>query len=544
MGGIVRCEEGYKEIGLLQCYCIYNIGTKNASRLVVGSCLYGCYTTSNTYFHLYTSYSSVDDLNIPCETFNRSGQFCGGCDGKNMGVPAYSFSLKCRLCTFSWKNIVKYIAIAYGPLTIFFVIIVVFTVSVNSAPLHGYIFVAQIMAASIVMRILQALREVQQLRYSQYSLIKFGATVYGFWNLDFFRFANQYYCLHPSFTTLTVMSLDYLIAIYPIMIIVLMYVMVELHGRGYRVLVFLWKPLNCCFVRFRHKLNIRTSLVDAFGTFFSLSFVKFLSTTVDLMAATPVWDVNGTRLHSRMYYDGRLSFFRGEHLWYAVISLICFTLFNVFPIILLLLYPRRCFQKRIPTHVRRILHPFMDTMLGIYKDGSDGSYDCRFFVVFYLIARIAIFSMLLVAFNSFCFILVTIVTTVTAMLVAVLKPYKSATYNTVDTILVTLLALTYAGFASFFFANTVSSQQLPFARFLAISPLPFPFFYVCGLVLYRLCVSFRLPRRTLRMLQCIILCFGRAYLYLTAKLNKRQEMEGFPSLDERTLLIPNWQRPV
>ena len=71
------------------------------------------------------------------------------------------------------------------------------------------------------------------------------------------------------------MSLDNIIAAYPLVIIVIMYVLVDLHSRDCRPVVVMWRPFHYCFARFRHQLNIRTSLVDAFGTFFSLSYVKF-----------------------------------------------------------------------------------------------------------------------------------------------------------------------------------------------------------------------------------------------------------------------------
>lgn len=540
LNGIVSCMNNSERIGVLQCYCMYRNST---SKLVVGACFYGCYTHSKK-SNLYQYYMSFDNLTHPCKRFNRTGQFCGKCDGSDKGISAYSFSLKCRPCVFSWRNIAKYIAIAYGPLTLFIVIIVVFTVSVNSAPLHGYIFVAQILAASVIARVLQGMIEVHTPNTTQNRLITFGATVYGFWNLDFFRFANHHFCLHPSLSTLDIMSLDYLIAVYPLIIIVIMYVMVESHGRGYRLLVLLWKPFSRFFSQFRHRLNIRTSLIDAFVTFFSLSYVKFLSTTTDLMASTPVWDKNGTLLHYRVYYNGTLPFFEEEHRKYAVISLICFILFNIFPIIFLLLYPRRFFQKVIPNKVRRILHPFMDALFGIYRDGTDGGWDCRFFVVVYLIAKISIFGTYLFSINSFNFVLITMITTVTAMMVAVLKPYKSSIYNTVDTILITLLALTYAGLSSFSFANSLSKQQLPFARFLAIFPIPLPFFYAFGLIFYKGWVLFKLSRRSLRSMQWIILCLGRVYLYLTEKMNRGHEMENFPSINERTQLIQHISRSL
>ena len=546
--GIVRCMKNRKcaqLVGVLECYCLYQDTNHNQ---FVGACLHGCFVHhDHQRFYQYTIYDSTALFDLPCRVAHRSGPLCGNCNSSDYGVPAYSFSLKCRECDFSYKNIIRYIAAAYGPLTVFVTIIIIFTISVNSAPLHGYIFVAQMIATSTVMRTLQLMTEVQQISHNdmQYFFSAFGATVYGFWNLDFFRFANDYYCLHPSLSTLTIISLDYLIALYPLVIIVVMYVVVLMHGRGYRVLVYLWRRVNCCFVRFRQRLNIRTTLVDAFGTFFSLSYVKFLNTTVDLLTPTHVWNVNGTHVYNRVYYDGQLTFMQGRHLPYGIIALIFFALFNILPIFFLLLYPRHFFQRRIPPSVRRILHPFMDTLLGIYRDGTNGGYDCRFFVVVYPVSRIAIMAMFAITLNSFGFVLIAVVTSFTAMLVAVIKPYKSAAYNTVDTILVTTLALVYAGLAAYFLGDGMSSeQQQTFSRILLGLAVPFPFFYVCGLVVYKIYTACKLRHKNRRMLQWIILCFGRAYISLVDRLNRGQEMERFPSYNERTLLIHQVNRDL
>ena len=533
--GIIMCNKTSTKIGVLQCYCIYN-----DTNQYVGSCLYGCFTGWQLHisYNLSKTVSSSDILNRPCENGNRTGPLCGQCQSSSdHGISAYSFSLKCRKCVFSWKSVVKYVAAAYGPLTLFFVIIVCLTVSVNSAPLHGYIFVAQMIATTTVLRFLQTLNEINDPKKLQSDSIAFAATVYGIWNLDFFRFSNSHYCLSPSLSTLSVISLDFLIAAYPIVIIAITYTMVVWHGRGCNTLVCLWRPFICCFARFRQKLNIRTSIVDAFGTFFNLSYVKFLSTTIDLMVPVSVWDVDGTPQKLRVYYDGQLTFMEGQHLPYAIIALCCFAVFNAIPIIFLLVYPRQFFQERLSVGLKQIIHPFMDTLLGIYKDGTNGGYDCRFFVVVYPIARIAILCMFMVAQNSFCFILITVVATITAILVAVLKPYKSSAYNTVDTILVTILALVYAALGAFFFANSISSQQLVLARGLLISFIPLPFFYACGLTMYRVWTSCKLKRRFVRVVQVIFLCFGKMYLYFSLKINKRQEMQTYPSLSERSLLL-------
>ena len=142
-------------------------------------------------------------------------------------------------------------------------------------------------------------------------------SIYGIWNLDFFRSVYTPFCLNPSLTTLQVMSLDYIIAAYPLVLIVVMYLLVDLYSHNCRPVVVTLKPFHYCSRYFRHQLNIRMSLVDAFGTFFILSYVKFLSTTMDLLAPTQVWDYYGSSY--RVYHDGTMKMFKGRHIPYAVL---------------------------------------------------------------------------------------------------------------------------------------------------------------------------------------------------------------------------------
>ena len=534
---IVLCKNDSETIAVIQCYCMNH---DHRLGYYVGACLYGCFKPkhhNHNFTKLYSNYSTIESLGSVCSRWYRTGPLCGRCH-TNKSIAVYSFSLKCRHCDFHWTNIIRYIAIAYGPLTVFFVILVLFTVSIHSAPLHGYIFVAQMISTSYLMRLLQILNELntEQQKLQKYS-ISFAATVYGIWNLDFFRFVNHHYCLHPSFTTLSIISLDYLIAAYPFIIILITYALVLLHGKGCKVLVFLWRPFNWFFARFRENLDIRTSLVDAFGTFFSLSYVKFLSTTVDLMAPTTTQGVDGQHLPTRVFYQGDLIYMKQPHLYYAVTGITFFILFSIIPLVINVLYPRRFFQRRLPLTVKRILHPFMDTLLGIYRDGTDGGMDCRYFVVIYPIARIATFSVLMLVQTSFCFPLVTGVMSITAVLVAVIQPYKSRAYNRVDTILLVNVALIFASLTAFFFADSVSSQQLSFSRVLLIAFISLPFLYACGLTVYKIWTLCKLRRKLVRISKAAVLCCGRVYLYLVKKTQGRQEMEAFPSLSERTVLI-------
>jgi len=119
---------------------------------------------------------------------------------------------------------------------------------------------------------------------------------YGFWNLDFFRMVYKLFCLHPKMTTIQAMSMDYVTAIYPLALLGLVHVFVELHDHGCRLILCLWKPFHCCFFRLRRQWDIRTSLVDAFATLLLLSYMKLLTVLVDLLVPTTVYDIHGKPL--------------------------------------------------------------------------------------------------------------------------------------------------------------------------------------------------------------------------------------------------------
>ena len=132
--------------------------------------------------------------------------------------------------------------------------------------------------------------------------------MYGFWNLDFFQaFISHQVCLKVD--TLQVLALDYSIAFYPLALIIVTYVFIELHAHNFRFIVWVWKPFHRCFAHFRQHWDIRTSIIDAFATFLLLSNIKLLSLSTDLLTPTYVYNMNGTVLGIYLYYDASIEYF-------------------------------------------------------------------------------------------------------------------------------------------------------------------------------------------------------------------------------------------
>ena len=336
-----------------------------------------------------------------------------------------------------------------------------------------------------------------------------GMSFYSVWNLDFFRVLYSPFCLHPKMTTLQTLALDYAIAVYPLLLIVITYVLVEMHDHDFRIIVHLWKPFHACFVHLRREWNIRGSLINAFATFLLLSYVKFLYTSFDLLFPISVFDIHGKPLPKMfLYYDGTLEYFGQEHLPFAILALVVFVIFNLFPLLLLLLYPCQCFQRCLNyCGIQcQVLHVFMDTFQGSYKDGSNGTCDCRWFAALYLILRIVpLFVFILVGPSTFVLYPVALLFMAVVFLTAVFHPHKSPFHNTADIFL--LLVLMSVGISTL--AGEVAEYRNHHTQrathTLTAALLPVPGLYLLAFLFYKLSACVRVIQKNFQKLRNFVM---------------------------------------
>ena len=191
-------------------------------------------------------------------------------------------------------------------------------------------------------------------------------------------------------TPLQALALDYAVAFYPLLLVVATYILIQLHSRDVRLIVWLWTPFGKCFSLIKVNWDLQGSVVNAFATFFLLSYVKLLDVTLDMLTYSNVYTMNESNYTERkvLYFDGTVDYFSAEHLPYAIIGFTVLIVFVLLPLLLLTLYPMRWFQKCL-NHSRlqkRGLDTFINCFQGYYKDGTDGTRDCRYFSIsFFLI---------------------------------------------------------------------------------------------------------------------------------------------------------------
>ena len=130
------------------------------------------------------------------------------------------------LC-YSQHNWPKYLAVSLLLTTVFFLVLLIFRFRATSPRLNGYILICQMVTSPLVVR------HVFHSQWENKQYIGTGGDVllayFSIWNLDFFRTLYSPFCLHPNASTLQVLSLDYIIAAYPLALIILTYTLVRLH---------------------------------------------------------------------------------------------------------------------------------------------------------------------------------------------------------------------------------------------------------------------------------------------------------------------------
>ena len=310
---------------------------------------------------------------------------------------------------------------------------IIFRVSVTTGLLDAFILFSQVVSFPAVMRPLSFCHLKQ--RYATLGAFSL-ASMYGIWNLDFFRLLYPPFCMHPKMTTLHVLFLDYAIAVYPLLLIIAFYVLVELHDHNFRLIVWLWKPFHRCCVCFRREWNIKHSLIGAFCTFLLLSYFKFVSVSFDLLVPVSIFNIHGETI--RKYYllfDGSVECFGPEHLPFAILALAVLLVFNILPLVVLCLYPCQCFQRCLNSCGIRCqtLHILMDSFQGCYKNRTSNTCDCRWFAALYLMIRIAFIVVYgILPSNNFVIIWVIFLFLLLLFLLVVFHLYKSPIHNTIN----------------------------------------------------------------------------------------------------------------
>ena len=447
LGGVVTC---YRDVVLIHtCYCLtYD---RNGSGPFVSKCFFSCDhperlagSTSN----LIAIPCTASPQNLTdkfCSYWGREGLMCGDCK-YGYAPRVYSFDMSCMPCNPDdlYINLIKYMSAALLGPTVFLLCILLLRIKITSGKLNWFIFFSQVVSSSFIVRGVLYSTYFTKLPSIFHTYVRLCFSFYGIWNLDFFRPFMPGICF-SSLNTRQAIALDGVIAVYPLLLLTVLYILINLHRKNYKIVVFLWKPFRVCFARCRQIWDIRNSVVDTFAAFVLLSYSKVLNFVFDVGFPTRLYEPSGKAYAEAVYYDPSVRLYDQQHLLYLVLTAFIFLLFNIFPILILCCYPTR-FGRVLMNQCcisSRTLQIFSDIFQGYYKDGTEGTRDLRFFPALYLLTRIVLIFIYCTTLTRYAFFTIPVVLVAVAMLVILLQPYKPqfARYNHIDAASILLLAI-------------------------------------------------------------------------------------------------------
>ena len=511
----VLCDPTIPRTSILDCYCMTYNTERNETEL--GRCMYGCgHKTDTVYYKLPQNKSDL--TNYMCGRANRDSTLCGECK-PGYSPLVYSYELKCMNCTGMTYNWIKYIAVAYVPLTFFFFFVIIFRFSGTSPLVRGFISICQGLASPIGMR---AYLSVGLKRSYTVQSIRVLGSIYGIWNLDFFRTLLPPICL--DITPLQALALDYAIAFYPLVLIIITLTLIILHGRDVRIVVWLWKPFHKVFHKMKQDWDFEGSIVKAFATFFLLSYLKTLNATADLLIFTERYTLplgeKSYQVKRTLYYDASVEYFADQHRNYGIAAIFVGLFFAILPLVFLFIYPMCWFQKCLNYFriQRQSIDMFVNCYQGYYKDGTNGTRDYRCFSISFFFLQLIVLTLFMLSRSIFSFSLATLAIIPFVFIILLVQPYKEQ-FKAIDAFMLFLLVVVFIVITA---ADEADIKAANFSTatyaFLAIVSL-LPLFYVVGLSIWWIFVK--------KKIKCKLPCF-RGMKSNSVQLQESYENNDFP----------------
>ena len=316
-----------------------------------------------------------------CGPLNRKGLVCSECaDG--FGPSVTSFGYRCVKCTDAWYKVPLVLVLEFVPITILYLINLTFLINITSAPMPCFIMFAQFivitfdssnLTSPLASKLTMGLKNNLDLGLDINIILLF----YRIYNLEFGRYLSSPLCISRDLKSIHMTLIGYISAFYSLYLIFLTWICVELHGRNFRLLVWLWRPFHRCFIRLRRGWNPTHDLIDVFTAFFILSYGKILHQTLLLAAYDEIMNIDASGEQFTSYtclVDQNISYGGKYHLLFVIPAGFVTLVFNILPPLLLTFYPiktfRLCLSKCRMDSIG--LCTFADKIHGCYRNGLDG----------------------------------------------------------------------------------------------------------------------------------------------------------------------------
>ena len=265
-------------------------------------------------------------------------------------------------------------------------------------------------------------------------LFDLSLTLSQFWNLQFLKVIIPPFCISEKLTGIHVNMLNLVPAIYPLVLVIISCILMELHARNNRIVGVLWKPFNIILSKANMTAVTSDAVFHAFSSFIFLSNISVMFTTYQMANFVTVRNSTGHFQKQVLYTDPTVEW--NTSVPYVLITAVIFIFISLIPSLLLCVYPTRLYRylsRFLIARKRLAITAFAEALHSCFKDGLNGTRDYRtmaggtFFIALLLIAKIY-FSRKVISGGNSCIVQIMLWMTLVCI-VSYVKPCKSAVAN-------------------------------------------------------------------------------------------------------------------
>ncbi len=421
------------------------------------------YACSNIYSVCFVK--EVDNCTCYDNHYNETN-YCGECK-QGYSVAINSPYLECVPCNSSLdvlKGWVLFIVLEFIPLTVMIALIAILNVNLNQGSLKAYILFCQLFTIPIPS---SGYPSWIGLYNYTYRIRDFALLPFTIWNLGFISFpsCNLYsggnecsgfaICISQNTTPLGAIAFWYVIAFYPFMLLAFVYGYVIMYNNGFRCVTYPGRPVHRFMAtRFWRTFDIQPSLSHTVASVYMLCFTQLVAISLKLLN----WSYVSTEYDTIVcfLYDCSQKYFDKTHCAAFFAGLFVLIVFVFLPVTYLCVYPFKWFQKCLNKlkFKKDLVVSVTDVFIGPYKNGTDGTWDYRFFAG--LAFALQLSQLICLCFLPAFSIVYLVLNGLYTIFLILFRPYKRIIhiFNEV------LFQLVLIGFGTFPIAFNVSSDNI------------------------------------------------------------------------------------
>ena len=371
---------------------------------------------------------------------NRHGTLCGQCvDGTSVFYNSNSY--QCReekLCKY---GLLLYAIANLLPLTIMFVLLLAFNVSLTSGTAYSVIFmIQQLHAFEIIGR--------GAIQFKHYHFLLEGANfVYSTINMEFFNIDSLSFCLWSGAQTLDIMAMKYVSVLFAMSLVFFFFVFMN----------------KCSSLCKKYRRKSRYSVVHGLTAFLVICYTITTRVTFNILNKGIVYGKGSKHTHALVFLDGETRYFHGNHIKYAIPAIVFLVLIVIPPPLILLCDPillkledKLCYLRQPWTKIRIKIKPLMDSFQNCFKD------DMRWCAGLFFLYRLVILLQVLISQDIVLFYFLVecnLMLFLTAQ--SILQPFEHKRHNIIASLCFCNLAIT--NFYIYVF-TTLSQQKVTLWR--------------------------------------------------------------------------------